>query len=160
VNGLTSSTINVFDPTTMAAVSSEIHKVDGSWLKRSFQGTTVTEIRGDTPADKIGVTTKVTLPRPVFDYWGGMYGTLVAALPLRVGITGTLPSMAEFDPRYETATFKVVREETLKAGALGDVRTYVVESEGMTFWLSVKAPYVLKLDVPMSEGVVAHWDEL
>jgi hypothetical protein len=30
-------------------------------------------------------------------------------------------------------------------GALGVVHTYVVQIEGMTFWLSSKAPYVLKL---------------
>lgn len=162
VNGLTSSTINIFDPVTLAAVFSETHKLDGSWIKRAFDGTTVTETLGASPADKVGTTTVISMPEPVFDFWGGMYGTLIAALPLKVGMHGTIPSIAEFSPDYQPATFDVVREEDLRAGALGVVHTFVVQTEGMTFWLSASAPYVLKLEAPMAAppGTAASWTEL
>jgi hypothetical protein len=159
-NGITTSQINIFDPSTMAAVTSEVHKTDGSWLKRSFDGASVQETRGTSPGDAKGVQTVMKLPAPVFDFWGGMYGTLLAALPLRVGYEGTLPSIDEFESRYKPASFKVVREEMFDAGKLGKQNVWVVETEGMTFRISTNAPYILKLDVPMGKDTTAHWDEL
>lgn len=160
VSGLTSATINVFDPDTMLAISSEIHKVDGTWLKRTFDGTSVTETRGSSPADKTGVVTSASLPQPVYDFWGGMYGTLFAAMPLKVGLKGSLPSIAEFEPSPKPASFEVVGEEDVPAGRLGTVHAFVVKSEGMTFWISKAAPYILRLDIAMGNGVTANYSEL
>ena len=160
VNGLTSSQINVFDPATMVPASSEVHRIDGTWLRREFNGLTITETRGTSPIDTVGVQTTFGVPMQVFDFWGGMYGTLLAALPLSPGYAGTVAAIDEFDPKYKPASFRVVREEDLMAGKMGRVHAWVVESEGMTFWISANAPYILKLDMSMSGGVVAHWDEL
>src|SRR3954465_6149454 len=76
-NGLSSVTINRFDPTTLAPVYSEQHTPDGKLVKRTFVGSKVelhvTKAPGD--ADEV---THTNLPAAVYDFNGGMYGTLIA----------------------------------------------------------------------------------
>jgi hypothetical protein len=157
-NGLSSVTINRFDPVTVAPVYSEQHTPDGKLVKRTFDGRHIETHFIGAPGAAEQVT-QADLPTPVFDFNGGMYGTLLAAQPLRIGYSGQIPAVGEFDDNYSLVPFKVVRRETIPAGFKGHVAAWVVEVGGptpMTFWISDNPPYILRLRLPMGGGEAAY----
>jgi hypothetical protein len=100
----------------------------------------------------------------VYDFFGGMYGVLLANLPLRTGLTGDLPSIAEFSDSLVPAHYAVIRRERLRAGRLGERDAWVVETgqDGakMTFWLSQQAPYVIRLEIENQNGIRTTFEML
>ena len=158
-NGQMSSTINRFDPETMAPVSAEQHTPDGRVVKRSFSGRHVATRFTPSP----GATEQVResdMPVPVYDFNGGMYGMLLAGMNLHLGYRGVMPAIGEFTDDYDTVPFRVVRHEPVRAGYLGNVETWVVEvgePTAMTFWISERAPYIIRLVLPMN-GNQASFD--
>jgi hypothetical protein len=158
-NGLMSSTINRFDPDTMAPVSAEQHTPDGRIVRRSFAGRHVATRYSPSPGAPEQVR-ETDLPVPVYDFNGGMYGMLLAGMNLRPGDRGILPAIGEFTDDYDTIPFRVVRRETVRAGSRGQVETWVVEvgePTAMTFWISERAPYIIRLVLPMN-GNQASFD--
>ena len=158
-NGLMSSTINRFDPETLAPVTGEQHTPDGRVVKRSFAGRHVSSRITPAPGAPEQLH-EADLPVPVYDFNGGMYGMLLAAQPLRLGHRGVLPAIAEFTDDYDTVPFRVVRRERVRAGHLGRVGAWVVEvgePTAMTFWISERAPYIIRLVLPMN-GSEASFD--
>lgn len=63
----------------------------------------------------------------VYDFNGGLYGLLLAALPLRLGLDGSLPAVADKENTLTVEPFRVVRQEFVSAGSLGKVKAWVVE---------------------------------
>jgi len=157
-NGLSSVTINRFDPATLAPVYSEQHTPDGKLVKRTFAGSHVELHVTKAPGDAETVT-QSDLPTAVYDFNGGMYGTLIAAQPLRIGYSGRIPAVGEFDNGFVAVPFHVVRRETIRAGFKGRTNAWVVDVGGetpMTFWISDEAPYILRLSVPMNGGAAVY----
>lgn len=157
-NGLSSVTINRFDPSTLAPVYSEQHTPDGKVVKRTFAGSHV-ELRLTEAPGAEEVVTRTDLPAPVYDFNGGMYGTLIAAQPLRIGYSASIPTLGEFDNKLTAVPFHVVRREVIRAGFKGPVNAWVVDVAGdnpMTFWISNDAPYILRLTLPMSGGEAVY----
>jgi len=153
-NGLSSVTINRFDPGTLAPAYSEQRTPDGKVVKRSFAGSHV-ELHFTKAPGEAEVVTQSDLPSAVYDFNGGMYGTLIAAQPLRIGYSGEIPAVGEFDNTFVTVPFQVVRREAIQAGFKGKVEAWVVDVGGdnpMRFWISDDAPYILRLSLPMSGG--------
>jgi hypothetical protein len=101
-------------------------------------------------ADGKTTSQKVKLDTPAFDFYGGLYGLLLAAFPLKPGFSATLPSVDEDTPTVSWLTFKVTGEEYADAGPKGRMRVYTVEAESnlgpMKFWLSRQAPYIIRLE--------------
>jgi len=157
-DGRSSVTINRFDPLTLVPVYSEQHTPDGKVVKRSFAGTHVELHLTNAPGATEEVST-ADFPVPVFDFNGGMYGTLIAAQPLRIGYSGAIPAVGEFDNKPVSVPFQVVRRETIDAGFKGRVPAWVVAvggEEPMTFWISKGPPYILRLELPMSGGTAVY----
>ena len=152
VKGRSAVNVNTFDPATLAPISAEIHPVDGKVLKRSFAGTHIeTHV---TPPGGPEQVTKVDLPTPVFDFNGGMYGMLFAAQKLKVGATGTLPAISDATNDDVVVPSRVVGREKIRAGSRGTVNAWVVETGNPTyfkFWISDRAPYIIKLLAPGAE---------
>jgi len=149
LNGLSSSTINVFDPKTLAPISMEKHNLDGTIFKRTFNGSHVTSVTLKSPSDT-SVPSTVELSEPVYDFNGGLYGILLAALPMKVGLSGSLPAVADSDDVLSMEPFEVLRQESIRAGSRGMVRAWVVKSVKpgnytMTFWITKTPPYILRL---------------
>lgn len=149
IKGLSSVTLNVFDPKSMAPISSEAHHIDGTIFKRSFDGahveTTTLANAKDTASPKAS-----QLPQAVYDFNGGLYGLLLAALPLKAGLAGSLPAIADDSDSMTAEPFRVLREEMVSAGARGRVKAWVVESAKpgqyiMTFWIAKRPPYIIRL---------------
>lgn len=153
-NGTSSVTINRFDPVTLAPTYSEQRTPDGKLVKRTFAGSHVEMHFTKAPGEAEEVM-KADLPSAVYDFNGGMYGTLIAAQLLRVGYSGKIPAVGEFDNSFVAVPFHVVRREAIRAGFKGKVNAWVVNVGGdspLTFWISDDPPYILRLRIPMNGG--------
>jgi hypothetical protein len=165
VNGAANTIVNLFDPLTLAPIKSETHGVDGSIFRRTFDGAHITSVALAAPADK-KEPTAAELPQAVYDFNGGMYGILLASLPLRKGLKGTLPAIADRDARLTAEPFEVLGRETVHAGSRGNLTAWVVESTHpgeytMRFWLSKNAPYIIRLVMDdKAHSRVLSWDML
>ena len=156
--GLSSFTINTFDPVTLAPISSEVHGPQGNVVTRRFAGAHIeTRI---TPPGGTSESSQADLPAIVFDFNGGMYGLLLATQKLTLGMTGTLPAVAEFTNDYEVISYKVVGRERVRVGASEEIDTWVVETgdpASLRFWVSERAPYIIRLVIPGPQ-VEIHYD--
>ena len=143
--------INVFDPRNMAPVFDEFRKSDtGESVHRDFDGAGVSLQRLKSGTDSKAETARLKMDEPVFDYYGGMYGVLLAAFPLREGYTATIPTLAEDGDGFELVTFVVRKEELVDAGPGKQVMAWPVEldqpnRDHLIFWISKEPPYVIKL---------------
>ena len=164
-NHVMSSVSNVFDPDSCAPVSNEQHHPDESVLKRTFGGVHVLSER----IDKSGAESRKNsfdLSEPVFDFYGGTYGILLSCLPLKVGYAATFPAIDETKDELKAVTLSVLREERVRAGRMGMVKTLVVliDTPGeysQTFWLSQNPPYIIRLQVAWADRhAVATFDML
>jgi len=160
VDGRTTSVVNVFDPKTLAPVSSESRNPDGSFLHRDFKGAHVEYRRVASPGAK-EETGAFDLPSPVFDFAGGMYGLLLAGFPLKEGYSASFTAVDEYEGKIQPVTFKVVRTESVVAGSKGKVQAFVVEAEGgFTFWLTREPPYIIRLIMVGPRKNIAKWEML
>lgn len=163
IRGVSNVTLNVFDPKTLSPISSEAHNIDGTIFRRTFDGVHVTTVTLDGAKDT-KTPEPADLSEPVYDFNGGMYGLLLASLPFKVGLKGTLPAIGDGDTRITAEPFEVLRQEMVSAGARGRLKAWVVESAHpgdftMTFWLVKKPPYVIKLVMnDITHGRVLTWD--
>ena len=152
VTAMTFVSVTRFDPVTCAPITSEQHNVDGTINRHTVTGTHVVSERTASNGQK--TTTPVDLAMAPFDFFNGQDGLLLAALPLKVGYSGTVFAIDEIGQKdgLKLAPFKVVREETVAAGAHGKVDTFVVVADlpgeyTQTFWISQKPPYFIRLVV-------------
>jgi hypothetical protein len=164
VNGLTTSVVNVFDPKTMAPVESQLHGIDGSLLKRDFAGGHVVT----TKALKTGAAeerSEIDLVPAPFDFSGGMYGLLIAALPLQTNQDIRLSDIDEFENKARDADVHIGKQEWVMAGRRGRVKAWVATSSSadykMVFWLTRQPPYIIRLDMhKYDSGTDLRWEML
>jgi len=151
---------NVFDPKTMAPISQEFHRSDtGEWAHRDFKGPLVKYRRGES-ADPSGTRTgELRLDEAIFDYNGGMYGVLLAALPLREGYRARFPTLSEDRDEVDWVTVTVGKQEMVDAGPGKRVMAWPVDTEAnyankghSIFWISKEAPYVIQLVTTIPAG--------
>jgi hypothetical protein len=147
----TTETVNVFDPKTLAPVSrsfsKHLQKGNDELTKLTFQPTS---IHMEHTKDGATNSEDAKLEYPVFDFYGGLYGLLIATFPLEKGYAATLPSVDEEHPTTSWVTFSVSGKEMTNAGGRGKVDAWVVESDTnlgpMKFWISKNAPYIIRLE--------------
>lgn len=158
-DGTSLTTINTFDAVTFAPISSVLHGPSGGTVRRTFAGAHIETHR--IAADGTHHDTDVDLPSAVFDFDGGMYGTLFAAQRLHLGARGVLPSVDDVADTSISQPYAVVRRERVNAGVRGDVMAWVVEVGSpvtLRFWIADRAPYVLRLVVPKTGGAEQVWN--
>lgn len=163
VNGDNSSTVNIFDPVTMLPISSETRGTNGSTRRRTFGAATVRTVTiAALGADE--AANEFSVEPPVYDYYGGMWGLLLATFPLHSGAQGSFRSVEESEDAVAPVTYEVVGRERVSAGAHGRVRAWRVAANrpgafNLSFWLTEAPPYVLKLEL-RAEGTenVRNWD--
>lgn len=167
LKGHTSSTTNVFDARTLEPISDDLRGDDGRFAHREFAGASVkVERLGESPGaaapTAAPTATTATLGRRVFDFYGGMYGLLLAGFPLREGYSATFPSILEYSEEVVDVTFRVDRKEPVVAGPGKTVVAWVVVCDtaqgAMTFWLTKREPYVIRLVFADAKGNVWSYD--
>jgi hypothetical protein len=148
-----STYVNVFDPKTMSPISMDFKRNDtGEWAHRDFDKSRVKYQRSD-PSDMARTQAgQLELKEAIFDYNGGMYGVLLAALPLKEGYTATLPTLSEDRDELERVVVRVGKQELVDAGPGKQVLAWRIETEGKyanqshsIFWVTKDPPYVIKL---------------
>jgi hypothetical protein len=145
--------VNVFDPKTMAPVSMDFKRSDtGEWAHRDFDSARVKYRRGSSADETKNDAGQLEMKEPVFDYNGGMYGVLLAALPLKEGFKATFPTLSEDRDELDWITVAVGKQELVDAGPGKQVMAWPVDTEGnyankshSIFWITKEAPYVIKL---------------
>lgn len=151
---------NLFDPKTLAPISMDFKRNDtGEWAHRDFEGARVKYRRGDSGDQAKSQTGELELKEPVFDYNGGMYGVLLAALPLKEGLKATFPTLSEDRDELERITVTVGKQELVDAGPGKQVMAWPIDTEGSyanqshsIFWVTKEAPYVIKLVTTIPTG--------
>ena len=151
--------VNVFDPKTMSPVFTDYKRSDtGEWAHRDFEGDTVHYDRAPSSTAQ-AEKGDLKLAESIFDYNGGLYGVLLAALPLKEGWSATFPTLSEDRDELDRITITVGKEELVEAGPGKQVLAWPVDTEGnyankshSTFWISKDAPYVIKLVATIPEG--------
>ena len=135
---------NTFDPATMAPVTMDFWKNGQLVNHREFDGRFVYFHAPGTPM-KI-----VQYSDPVFDFYGGMYGLLIRALPLQAGYSTTLPAVDEDSQEFREVTVHVLRKDPVNAGPGGQIEAWLAEAEtslgAMRFWIVTSPPYIIRLE--------------
>jgi hypothetical protein len=157
---IVSTYVNVFDPKTMAPVSQDFTRSDtGEWAHRDFESTRVKYRRGNSANAANAQSGQIDLKEPVFDYNGGMYGVLLAALPLKEGFKASLPTLSEDRDELERVTVTVGKQELVESGPGKQVMAWPVDTEAnydnkshSIFWVIKDAPYVIKLVTVIPAG--------
>jgi hypothetical protein len=94
--------------------------------------------------------TDIELSAPVYDFLGGVYDLIVAALPHAEGAVLELPVYSQTDRKAGTQTFKVHGRETLDDGTGKRIETWKVETGikafRVFFWVTKTPPYLLRLE--------------
>jgi hypothetical protein len=150
--------VSVFDSKTMEPFSFDYSRSDNGNVRHvDFRHETVTYRHTDSTDAKPEEAT-VRLDRPVFDFYGGMYGVLISALPLAEGYTTELPALDTNKMAIDWVPVRVKGRETVSSGRGKTTETWVVETPTkfygrMTWWVTKKPPYVIKarLEVPEKE---------
>lgn len=104
-------------------------------------------------------SSELNLTRP-FDFLGGVYGLLLVSFPLKIRFSATLPSFDENTDTIRWKTFRVKGEEMVGAGSGKQVKAWVVETAdngAMTFWLTKRPPYIIKLVYVYPNGLRATY---
>lgn len=157
---IVSTYANVFDPKTMAPVSQDFTRSDtGEWAHRDFDSTRVRYRRGISADAAKTQTGQIELKEHVFDYNGGMYGVLLAALPLKEGYRATLSTLSEDRDELDHVTVTVGKQELVEAGPGRQVMAWRVDTEAnydnkshSIFWVTKEPPYVIKLVTVIPTG--------
>jgi hypothetical protein len=152
--------VNVFDPKTMAPVSQDFARNDtGEWAHRDFESAGVKYRRGNSADAAKTQSGQIELKEAVFDYNGGMYGVLLAALPLKEGFKATLPTLSEDRDELDRVTVSVGKQELVEAGPGKQVMAWPVDTEAnydnkshSIFWVTKEPPYVIKLVTVIPTG--------
>lgn len=157
---IVASYINVFDPKTMSPISMDFKRSNtGEWAHRDFDKAHVNFRRGESDDPATTKTGQLDLKEPVFDYNGGMYGVLLAALPLKEGFKGTIPTLSEDRDEFDRVLVTVGKQELVDAGPGKQVMAWRVDTEGnydnkshSIFWITKDPPYVIKLVTVIPTG--------
>lgn len=152
--------VNLFDPTNMAPVSMDFRRSDtGEWAHRDFDRTQIKYRRGVAGDDGKMQTGQIETKEPVFDYNGGMYGVLLATLPLKEGLQATFPALSEDRDELDRITVEVGKQELADAGPGKQVMAWPVDTQGnhankshSIFWITKEPPYVIKLVTTIPTG--------
>lgn len=139
------------DPQTLRPLVTQMQMADGTWYRREFTASGL-RLRQLSPETGYAVRPQaIAFDRPAFDFYGGAFGLLLAALPMDVGRSFALPVYTESDtaPFTTNLVVTVTREETLHAGFMGDLHTWVLDFDAKnghyTAWVTHDAPYVVRL---------------
>jgi hypothetical protein len=150
--------VSIFDPKTMEPYSFDYSRSDNGNVRRvEFQHETVTYRHIDSSGSKPEEAT-VKLDRPVFDFYGGMYGMLISTLPLTDGYAAEVPAFDTNKMAIDWVPVRVKGREAVEAGPGKKVEAWMVETPTklygrMTWWVTKEPPYVIKavLEVPEKE---------
>jgi hypothetical protein len=156
--GIQLTFVSVFDPKRMEPFSFDYSRNDNGNVRHVEFGTDAVIYRHTDSTGAKPEEAKAKLDRQVFDFYGGMYGVLISALPLADGYAAEIPTLDTNTMAIDWVPVRVKGREIVPAGAGKKMETWVVETPTklygrMTWWVTKQPPYVIKavLEVPKGE---------
>jgi hypothetical protein len=154
------SSVNIFDPVTLAPISDQQHNGDGSTEKWTINGN---HVEGSLLSATAGAKEEVRqfdMPVSGYDFNCCMRSLMAATLPLREGYSALLPAIVMAKGDDENVLYKVVRREQVQAGARGMVDSWLVQLDPtpgacdctIRFWVSDKAPFIIRMTLSAGKG--------
>jgi hypothetical protein len=160
-NGHTTTTVNVFDAGTLAPIERSGEGGDGGRTHVTFSRDVIHF--GHQNAGQAAMTeATIEKPPPLFDFYGGMYGLLLAAAPLAPDYSGTFTSLGEAKPELREVSFHVAGKETVALPDGKQVETFLVDVDDpdgpMRFWIARQAPYIIRLRFTGGRGMTWSYE--
>jgi hypothetical protein len=159
--GDTETWINVFEPKTMRPLASVLSSSAGDVTLRRFNGRSVEIVDATGSSRGVAARTTHVVKEDAYDFNGGMYGLLFLGMPLKPNTSGVLTTYGTNDASIEHIAYRVSGTQKVQAKPGTFVQGWVVDAHyldahrpeadaQMRFWLSSKAPYIIKLvyDLP------------
>ncbi|HAS43799.1 MAG TPA: hypothetical protein DCS93_25180 [Microscillaceae bacterium] len=119
------------------------------------------KIQGRIPKAPQGIestTVNIALRQPLYDWT--LYGMLLVGLPLKPQAQYTLPCINLFTGKEIQLEATVKNKETVVGAKGKKLKAWRVETnQNMVFWLSKKAPYVIRLEYTVGSAVLV-WEML
>jgi hypothetical protein len=157
--GIQLTFVSVFDPKTMESFFFDYSRSDNGNVRHVEFGSEGVVYRHTDSTGAKPEEAKAKLDRHVFDFYGGMYGVLISALPLADGYAAEIPAFDTVTMAIDWVPVRVKGRETIPAGAGKKAETWVVETPTklygrMTWWVTKEPPYVIKaiLEVPKGDA--------
>ena len=165
-------TTNIFDPVTFLPYSSERKRKDGLFVRWEFDGLKVTETKTvldlnsappTPPSTKLETSTRTfTLPEPVYDYFGGLYGALFSGMPLQAGLDGSFPALAFAGsaPTIVRVHYRVSGPEKVTADDGTKVDAWKIETDAddqnpvYSYWVTVQSPRIQRVAYRQGAGLL------
>lgn len=158
---------NWVDPRTLAPIRTENRYPGNKLSRRDYHGTQVAGFDPDSTLPSGRKVVDVTLAEPVFDFFGGLYDLLLAALPLRAGYAIRMPTddgSADAGSALQWTTITVVGRESIAVGdssrpeAAWHVTTNRTAIGSFEFWIADRSRLMLKMWYIGPRGGRQVWD--
>jgi hypothetical protein len=146
---------NLFVQKTMLPKRASQMRMDGTYQYIEFESKQVKiKIKQAEIEERLLTHTYEYVP---FDW--SLYGVLLSALPLKTGWVGKFPIL-DFQSENKAA-WLLVTIQGKESIITEDGRVFetfkIVTNQGLSFWVSKKAPYVIQLELQREEGQKNLW---
>jgi len=155
--GIRITFVNVFDPKSMASWVFDYSRSDTGETRHLEIDDKTARFRrlpgtGDEPAQDY----VATVDQRILDFYDGLFGILIDALPLRGGYQVSFPAFDSDRACVDWVNVKVIGRETVAAGEGKPADTWVVHVEtklygSSTWWLTREVPYVIRAELVLGE---------
>lgn len=155
---LTDTWTNMVYHQTLLPQLSKRSNPNGGFFHYEFTPKAIEGKKSKTPQGGEVITVNIPLQKPVYDWT--LYGILLVGLPLKAQATYTLP-IINFQTGKETPLqVQVKSQERVSAGKGKTRKAWRVETDkGLTFWLTKKVPYVIRLELKNKDATLV-WEML
>ena len=148
--------VNIVEKSTLKPWQFYSTNASGSNAFYQFSDTKLI-ISSNKSKEKTQKSDTLSLKQPIFDW--NLYGMLLVGLPLEKGAVYKLPY---YDSNTKKVTYLIAtiegQEEVINASEKR-IKTWKIKcSDGLVFWITKEAPYVIQLELPVPERGKLFWN--
>lgn len=150
--------INMVEHKTLVPISFSTLKPNGGFAHYQFAGDKITGSTNLVNPDEV-TEIDLTLGEKVYDW--NLYGMLLVGLPMKKGLVAKFPFYAPQSSGLGWITASITGKESMKLANGKMVQTWkIVTDQGLTFWISENAPYVIKLELQLQNSSKLIWETI
>lgn len=155
---ITDTWTNLVEHKTLLPKLSHRINPNGGFFHFEFTSNAIKGRKSKTPQGGESTQVAFTLDKPMYDWT--LYGMLLVGLPFKANTSHSLPHMNFQTGKEDELKATIKGQEIVKASPGKKVKAWRVETnKGMIFWLTKKAPYVIRLEYTVGEAVLI-WEML
>ena len=156
--GIRVTFVTTFEKSTMATLSFDYSRSDtGETRHLEYRGNTASFRREPGTGGQARQDYVAKLDHAVLDFYDGLYGILIDALPLEEGFEAEIPAFDTDRACVDWIRVRVTGKTSVPAGRERTAETWVVVVETKTYgrsqwWVTREAPYVIRAEMEVSPG--------